>query len=123
EGTELLGRSLSGIGDVNGDGFADFMVGAPAVSHGYAIGSAYVLFGAPGGINATVDVDTLTAAQGFSIDPRTADHNFGIGVGGGGDFNGDGIADMIVGANPFSTDADRSGAAYVLFGSTTGFAN
>ncbi len=122
--TQLLGASISGIGDVNGDGFSDFIVGAQGRSHGgYSIGSAYVVFGGPDGPAPSLDVDSLTASEGFRIDPPTGVHYFGVGAGGGGDFNGDGIPDMIVGSVPFESDSDTSGAAFLLFGSTDGFAS
>ena len=81
-----LGTSVSGAGDVNGDGFADVIVGTEQVdSNGFSSGSARVFSGADGSVLYNVDGDST---NGF----------FGSSVSGAGDVNGDGLADVIVGA-------------------------
>ena len=77
-----LGVSVSGAGDVNGDGFADLIVGAPGDAPS---GSARVYSGIDGNVLYTFDGDD-------------ADDLFGVSVSGAGDVNGDGVADLIVGA-------------------------
>ena len=58
------GRSVSSAGDVNGDGFADVVVGARGNdAGGNAAGAAYVVFGAAGGLTA-VDLDSIAAGTG-----------------------------------------------------------
>ena len=62
---DLSGQSVSGAGDVNGDGFDDFIIGAPG---GGTAGESYVIFGTAGGFGANLDLAALTPDQGFVID-------------------------------------------------------
>ncbi len=117
DGFDQAGRSVSTAGDVNGDGFADLIVGAYGAGDG---GEAYVLFGAAGGFGTpvsgrqVVDLTTLSASQGFVIKGGMDSGKAGWSVSTGGDVNGDGFADLIVGAPGASK-------AYLLFGTTQGF--
>jgi len=107
----LFSRSLSNAGDINGDGFADFIVGAPKHDNGQSNeGRAYVYFG---------------AATGFSPDPWVAEFNqeraeFGWSVAGAGDVNGDGFDDIIVGARKYDGGETDEGRAFVYYGSAAG---
>lgn len=98
-----FGRSVSGAGDVNGDGFDDILIGTPYTSHFglNASGVCYLYSGADGGM--------LEQWDGAS-----AGDNFGRSVSGGGDTNGDGVPDVIVGApQADSNGLTFSGSAYV----------
>jgi VCBS repeat-containing protein len=125
---DRAGSSVGTAGDVNGDGFADLIVGAHFGDDGGAeAGEAYVLFGGAGGFGTAIggrqviDLTTLTAAQGFIIQGDAAVDRAGSSVGTAGDVNGDGFADLIVGA-PYGNDGGaRAGEAYVLFGGAGGF--
>jgi len=103
---DVLGSSVGTAGDVNGDGYADVIVGAPYNDDaGSNAGAAYVYYGGPGA-DETADL-TLTGAAG---------DRFGWSVASAGDMNGDGYADVIVGA-PYNSDGGSSaGAAYVYHG-------
>jgi len=83
---EQFGMSVASAGDVNGDGFADLIVGAPTGSSAVA-GRAYVYYGGP-----TADTTPDLTLTGVPNDI------FGISVASAGDVNGDGFADVIVGA-------------------------
>ncbi len=97
------GRPVSGAGDVNGDGFDDVILGGQ--------GEAFVVFGQASGFAPSVDVEELVETQGFRI------AGGGSAVSSAGDVNGDGFADVIVGA----PGADPRGVAdagesYVVLG-------
>ena len=107
-GVDQFGASVSGAGDVNGDGFADVIVGAPTDdNNGGASGSARVLSGADG--------STL-----YTFDGDSAGEYFGASVSGAGDVDGDGFADLLVGAYLSVDDNVASGSARVLSGATGG---
>lgn len=81
-----MGYSVDGVGDVNGDGINDLIVGAKKDNMiGYSDGSARVYSGADG-----------TELYTFSGEYNA---NFGVSVTGAGDLNGDDIPDFVVGAN------------------------
>ena len=124
------GISVSGAGDVNGDGYADLIVGAfRGDDGGDNAGEAYVVFGRASGFGSTmdgrrvVDLSSLTPEDGFIIQGDEADDNAGISVSGAGDVNGDGYADLIIGASNGDDGGDNAGEAYVVFGKASGFGN
>ena len=120
---DFVGTSVAAAGDVNGDGIDDLIIGASGADpDGGGSGAAYVLFGKNTALDGEFDADiatsSLNGATGFQISGTTTLAGVGVSVGGGGDFNGDGIADLIVGGN--QADGYR-GAAYVIFGTASGF--
>jgi hypothetical protein len=124
---DVSGGSVSGAGDVNGDGFADLLVGAigadPNGNDG--AGSSYVVFGKASGFTATLDLATLNGANGFRLDGEAAWNGSGSSVSAAGDVNGDGLADLIVGAKYGDTNEygrTDAGSSYVVFGQASGFA-
>jgi hypothetical protein len=101
----LFGFSAAGAGDVNGDGYGDVIVGAPADSNDLGgQGRVYVYHGAAGGL------DTIAARI---LETSVAGAIFGNSVATAGDVNGDGYADVIVGA-------PGAGRAHVYLGSPSG---
>jgi len=121
---ESLGASVSNAGDVNADGIDDVIIGAPmAFPNGkYIAGRAYVVFGSATGFDAHLDVTKLDGSNGFVINGAEANDQTGRSVSGGGDVNGDGIDDIIIGApTGFLSGVSREGKGYVVFGSSLGF--
>ena len=112
---DLAGTSVARAGDVNGDGVRDLVVGAPGAGQG--AGAAYVVLG-PFTAGAAIDLGSL-AARGFAIRGR-AGELAGMSVAGAGDVNGDGLADVIVGAPGAypnqEAPMEQPGRAYVVFG-------
>ena len=125
EGFGLLGLSVSGAGDVNGDGIDDVIIGAPGDE--LDVGGSYVVFGHAAGFPSTINLSDLDGSNGFVINGIDPEDFTGASVSGAGDVNGDGIDDVIIGApdaNPVDgiNDAGESaGESYVVFGRTTGF--
>lgn len=113
-----FGFSVSRAGDVNGDGFPDLIVGAPGASGiSTSAGTSYVFFGQAGGLTGTISGSSLTGANGFKIIGEVQNDGAGFGAGGIGDINGDGYADLVVGA---PRAGGSTGAAYVVYGGPSG---
>lgn len=120
---DLAGYSVTSEGDINKDGIRDMVVGAPrADSDGEHVGKAYVLFGHPGAFG-PIDLGHLSPADGFAIIGESGGDEpglFGLSVSKGGDFDGDGYDEFIVGAPGVDGGA---GAAYLIYGKAGGFAD
>lgn len=101
---EHLGESISGIGDVNGDGVPDIIVGSP----GYHYQA----------VNPTVGVVRVFSGADYSvihvISDTVASTSFGFEVRNLADINGDGIEDIIVGAPGDATNGIKAGRVYVF---------
>ncbi len=86
-----FGYAVGMAGDVNGDGYSDIVIGAPMLDPaGLAdAGRASGYYGAVGG---------LSSSPSWSVDGATAGSRLGAAVGTAGDVNGDGYADVVIGA-------------------------
>jgi hypothetical protein len=111
---DYSGYSVSGAGDVNGDGFDDLIVGAYAA--GSYLGKSYVVFGKSR--NTTVNLSNI-ASIGFVINGGAENVGSGYSVSGAGDVNGDGLDDLIIGVPYGHPSGVNSGKSYVVFGKTT----
>jgi hypothetical protein len=109
-GSGDAGRSVAGVGDVNGDGLDDVLIGAPETDWiGSSSGIAILMTGSLTG--ELILVDSGTVFSGTNPGDRA-----GFAVAGAGDLNQDGFDDLLVGA----PHTDAGGAAYLIHGPATG---
>jgi Ca2+-binding RTX toxin-like protein len=116
------GWSVASAGDINRDGFADLIVGAPGTFAPAHVETAYVVFGKASGFAANIDLSTLDGATGFKLIGVAEGDVTGRSVAPAGDVNGDGFDDLIVGAPWADPQGEESGASYVVYGKSTAFA-
>ena len=121
---DFAGCSVALAGDVNADGIADLLIGAPSASpDGRSnAGAGYVVFGKAGGWSAAIDLAGLNGDTGFRLDGIGINSSAGNTIAAAGDVNGDGIADLIIGAmgaDPSGRNA--AGSSYVVFGKASGW--
>lgn len=114
----LTGLTVDGIGDINGDGLDDVVVDAPYASFNgrYLSGSVFVVHGKKG--FRTIELEQI-GNRGFRVDGDVYDKLSH--VGGLGDFDGDGVPDIVMAAEGMPGERDRlgrdaAGAAYILYG-------
>ncbi len=116
--------SLATIGDVNGDGYDDILIGSARFDSVYGTdsGAAYIIYGKAGGFASPLDLANLKVADGVRLVEDAANDLAGFSVSSAGDFNGDGIADIIIGVpnKDVGGFSGQSGSAYVVLGETSG---
>ncbi|MCJ7549700.1 MAG: FG-GAP-like repeat-containing protein, partial [Anaerolineae bacterium] len=105
---DFFGSAVGAAGDVNGDGYADLIVGAYHYVNWGDQGKAYVYLGSPLG---------LSGVPVWSVSGENLGDRFGQVVGTAGDVNGDGFSDVVVGA---PNNGGTRGKIYVYLGTTTG---
>jgi len=110
---DYFGVRVAAAGDVNGDGYGDILVSAPFFSIGSltTAGRVYLYLGSATGISPTPDWVQTGNQQSMRL---------GNGAAGAGDVNGDGYADVIIGASHYSNGETFEGEALVYLGSASG---
>ena len=112
QATSWFGYSVSGAGDVNGDGYSDVVVGAYLYDNGHSNeGGAFVYHGSAAGIGATA----ATVVEGNQVSV-----NLGYSVSAAGDVNADGYTDLALGAKEYNNGQNAEGGVYVNHGSASG---
>ena len=110
------GLAVSTAGDINGDGYADLLIGAPYHPTGSFKGRSYVMFGGSGvGIAGVLSLSSLNGTNGFKLNGENDNDYSGASLGAAGDINGDGYSDLIIGAYNYPGGND-TGRSYVVFG-------
>ena len=112
---DLFGTGVTNAGDINGDGHDDLAIGAPGSdpNNTFNAGAVYIVYGKAGGFPANIDLASLNGSNGFVINGTTSFGEIGHIVRPAGDFNADGIADLLI-------SGSRS-SIYVIYGKTTPF--
>lgn len=114
-GTDYFSYPLA-LGDVNGDGYADLIVGASGYNIGTFQGRTYIFYASSSGISsqgAAVANTILTGQNGNDYFPQALTT---------GDVNGDGYADVAVGADACPGGTSQ-GCSYIFHGSASGIAS
>jgi hypothetical protein len=104
-----FGCTVNSAGDLNGDGYADLVVGATGANGG--TGAAYVYLGSKSGVTAAAANQLLGLTPGDRV---------GSSVGAAGDVNGDGFGDLLVGSDRGNGPSGQTGYVFVFSGSATG---
>lgn len=109
-----FGISVSSAGDVDGDTYSDILVGSAGDDDvGHNGGSIYLYRGSAEGIAASSEQKILASTG------STRDY-YGNSVSAGGDLDGDGRYDIVIGAYEDAEDGSGLGAIYLYYGDTTG---
>ena len=114
------GNLIADVGDVNGDGYNDILIGADRDNNGLPqSGITYLFFGKASGWTMNTN---LSNADASFIGEHSADYS-GNPVAGAGDVNGDGYNDFLIGANrdPINGGSD-AGKTYLILGKASGWA-
>ena len=116
--TDYFGTSVTSIGDLNRDGIPDIAVGAYGDNGGGdGRGAIHIMFmNTDGGVKSTVEINDDTTNG-----PSLSDYDyFGTSVTSIGDLDGDGVDDIIVGADEDDAGGSNKGAVHIMFMNTNG---
>ena len=118
---DYLGIKVSGLGDVNGDGFADFGGSAHRNDDGPGAnnnGAGYIIYGRTFPANLTLD--TANSEENVRLLGNATTNVLGeVGFSAAGDVNDDGLSDIFVSAQANDAQATDAGAAYIIYGSAS----
>ncbi len=110
---DYAAASMAGLGDVDGDGYDDVLIGAYGHdASGSDAGAAYLVLGPISGRSSLASADA-TMLGGAASD------RLGWGVGAAGDVDADGLADLMIGSPTASTAVVGSGYVALVYGATS----
>jgi hypothetical protein len=116
---DYSGNSVSGVGDVNGDGYDDILIGAFGDDDGGAdAGQTYLILGKASGWAQDTDLNASDA----SFWGEDAGDYSGYSVAGAGDVNGDSYDDILIGAYGDDDGGNMAGQTYLILGKASGWA-
>ena len=114
---DFAGYSVDYLGDVDGDGLDDLIIGAIGEDElGENSGASYIVLGASLGLEDTLDLSNAD----YKLMGEDADEYSGTSVSGAGDVDGDGLDDIVIGAPQDNDVVSSGGAAYVVLGASLG---
>ncbi|WP_445305675.1 hypothetical protein [Microcoleus sp. SVA1_A1] len=115
---DYAGLFATGIGDINGDRIDDVLISAPGPLGGTP-GKSYVIYGRTTGFSPNLNLAEINSNNGFVINGIDGNSS---GTASSGDINGDGIPDLVIGADGGTTNGGiNAGKTYVIFGQQGGF--
>jgi hypothetical protein len=117
-GSDCAGQAVAGIGDLDGDGLSDLVIGASGNSEtAQRAGQVYVVMGRDTGW--AMD-QSLSSAEASFLGEADSDYA-GFAVASPGDTDGDGYDDLLVGARGNDAGGPESGQVYLFLGRATGW--
>ncbi|KIE05154.1 FG-GAP repeat protein [Candidatus Jidaibacter acanthamoeba] len=106
-----IGNQVSGLGDINGDGLGDLIIGNTLMSN---FGSVNILYGSGKAFPASIGCNYFNGVRGITIEGIRKSGYLGGSVGYAGDVDGNGVNDIIIGAPNYEMNYDYSGSVFVV---------